>query len=497
MNKKLARSMIFVTAIIMIAKMLGFIRQIITGNAFGTTIDTDLIMLGQGTVQDLDFVLSQTLITSFIPIYLAEKKQGNHVAKGFASNIFKIVIALGILSTLGLWLFAPIISRILAPSYTTELSSQLATYIRIYSTSFVFIAEIGVFNALLKANEHFYAGEMIGIFQSLSFIGCIVFLKRIYGVNTLNIAFFLSVFICFAFLFVLSKKYWSIEKGNPFKNKSVVRFLKTTGIVLFGYSMIFVNQQVDKIIVSGMGDGIITAVHYGAVLSNFVCTIIASMGGILFTYITNAIIENADREAASMSFRFAKIFTLYLIPATAIGWVYSESIVRLIFGRGEFNETSVLNCAMALKGYCISFVPFVFRELYGRMLYAYEESKHVTINSTLSILVNILLSVILSRTCGVVGVTLASSIAVIICAFLNLYHAHKKNEYVDLREMLQHIFRWIGGLIVFYIIVILLKKIQIRDVLKIVLTTVLCFGVSTGLLKKEIKGIIELTKRKK
>lgn len=88
------------------------------------------------------------------------------------------------------------------------------------------------------------------------------------------------------------------------------------------------------------------------------------------------------------------------------------------------------------------FVPLICRELFSRMQYAYGDSKQPMINSTVSILFNIGFSVVLGRLYGVFGVTLASSISVIICAFLNIYSAFKKNSYLHFDGMIQVLPNW-------------------------------------------------------
>ncbi len=494
MNKKMMKSILSVSGIIVVAKLLGFVRQIITANAFGTTIETDIIMLGQGIIQDLDFVFSQTLITSFIPIYITEKRKGPSRALSFASAILKIFLEAGIIIVVFLVIGAPVIARVLAPAYPHALSNKLAYYVRIYAPTFILIAETGVFNAILKANEHFVTGELLGIYQSISFIACTLLLSHYLKTEALSLAFFVYIFASFIILCISSRKQWSITRENPFHNNSVKRFLKTTFIVLFGYSMIFVNQQIDKMIASGLGEGVITSVHYAAVLSNFVCTLVASMGGILFTYVTNEIIVNNDAGAAELINGFSKVFIWLLIPISVLTWIYSEDIVRIVFGRGEFDSTAIMLCSTALRGYALSFIPFVVRELYGRVLYAYEDSKHATFNSTIAISINIILSILMSRFMGVLGITVASSIAVACCALFNLICSHKKNKNIDLFKMAREFVLCIVGSAFFVVLTVGIKK-MIPDtpaIGRLILTAVISISISVVLMNKQIRKIFRL-----
>ena len=46
--------MVSVSGIVILAKILGFVKQMITANAFGATIHTDIISLSEGLVANLD-----------------------------------------------------------------------------------------------------------------------------------------------------------------------------------------------------------------------------------------------------------------------------------------------------------------------------------------------------------------------------------------------------------------------------------------------------------
>ena len=63
-----------VSFVLLIAKILGFVKQIIVANAFGATVDTDVIALSQGIITDFEYLIAQTMITAFIPIYISDRK---------------------------------------------------------------------------------------------------------------------------------------------------------------------------------------------------------------------------------------------------------------------------------------------------------------------------------------------------------------------------------------------------------------------------------------
>ncbi len=447
-KKSIIGAMASVSFVVIIAKVLGFVKQIVTADAFGATIQTDLISISEGLVLNLDYLLIQTLSTAFIPIYIHIKSEKCDEEKRFVSNTIKVFLFITITLMCVFLLLSPIISKVLAPTYNDELSFQLSNYIRLLSPIIIILVEMSVYNSLLKANEKFVLGELVSLFQSVIIIFLVLILGKKLGPDTLVFAFYFYAIFNLVFLMICSRKYWSLSKDNPFKDPNIRKLLTMMGPLFLGYSVIFVNQQVDKIIVSGLGAGTVTAMTYASVLSNFINTFIGSICAVLFTYITQSIAEKRDKDAADLTTQATiKIVTL-MIPISVLAIVNSEDIVTIVFGHGKFDSSAIKSCSLALVGYSISFAPFVIRELYSRFQYAYKDSKTPMINSSIAIVINILLSILLSINLGVLGVTIATSISVIICAILNILSSAKRNKYVKANGFVKYIVRWVLGIIV-------------------------------------------------
>ena len=207
--------------------------------------------------------------------------------------------------------------------------------------------------------------------------------------------------------------------------------------LLLGYSIVYVNQMVDKILVSGLAAGTVTALGYAAVLSNLVTTFIASFGSILFSYVTTRISQGQHQQAAELSVWAASILILLFLPISILTVLCAEDIVTIVFARGAFGAESVHAAALALTGYAFSFVPMVLREVYSRFQYGYKDSRRPMVNSSVGIAVNIVLSIALCPRFGVLGVTFASSVSVCICGVLNLRSSRRHNTFLRPESLLR------------------------------------------------------------
>ena len=444
-DKNIIKTMASVSGIVILAKILGFVKQMVTANAFGATIQTDLISISEGLITNIDYLLIQTLSTAFVPTYIYLNTSNPESSRKFVSNVIKVFLLVTTVIAGVVFAASPLIAKILAPSYPAELTARLAVYIRIFAPAIIILIELAVFNSLLKANESFVPGELVGVNQSVIVIALVLLVGSRLGPDTIVLGFYVYAVYNLCFLMVLSRRYWGIERGNPFRDPNIITMLKMMGPLLLGYSVIFVNQQVDKMIVSGLGAGTITAMGYASVLSNFVCTFIGSICGVLFTYITKNIAENRDEAAANLAVSSLVQISTLLLPISILTMMNSYDIVTIVFARGEFGADAVRRCSLALTGYGLIFIPYAMREIFSRFQYAYGDSKRPMINSTVSIVLNIILSIMLSMWLGVLGVTLATSISVFVCGALNIYTSTKKNPGIGIRKVLRSMPQWLAG----------------------------------------------------
>ena len=184
------------------------------------------------------------------------------------------------------------------------------------------------------------------------------------------------------------------------------------GPLLLGYSLVYINQMVDKMLVSGLEAGAVTSLNYAAVLSNLVSTFITTFASMLFAYVTTRIAVGDADGAAQLTERTALLLSVIFLPITILTVLLSEEIVTIVYARGAFDAESVRICAQALRGYALMFVPLVFREVYSRFQYGHQDSKRPMVNSSIGIALNIVLSVALCPRYGVLGVAFATSMSV-------------------------------------------------------------------------------------
>lgn len=198
----------------------------------------------------------------------------------------------------------------------------------------------------------------------------------------------------------------------------------------------------------------------------------------MFTSITELNSKKDYTGVIHMAQKSSLIMIIMLMPITIVTCFASQEIVTIVFGRGAFDQHAIQGASYALIGYGIGFIAFALKSLYARVLYSNKDTKKPMVNSSIGILINIVLSIILSRSMGVLGVTLASSISEYIAAGLNIRSARKVLPTVKSAITSKNIIIVVVATIICLILAFALMNIMSvqKNIVRFGIYTIVCLG---------------------
>ncbi len=413
-----------------IAKGLGFVREMVLANYYGTSYVSDVFVAVQNIPAIIFTVFGTAVTTGFIPIYTEIKvKKNKESADIFANNVFNIFFFLSILLSILGTIFSKQLVKLFAGGFQGETLVLCNQYARIIMPTCIAIILVYVYNAYLQIEGYFNQNSLMNVPYNLIQIIFIALGYYIGNVYILAVGLLLSSFGQFIYLRILiSRKTDFIhQKVLNFHDINIRQMLILVGPVFISTGVNQLNSIVDRSMASGLVEGSVSALNYSSEVANMVTqVVILSLTTILYPKMTELFARDNNEEKNSFTLTYINIVSLLVLPLAALIFVFSKEIVQILFGRGAFNEGTVLFVSRALKVYALGIVGASFRDVLNKVFYSMKDTKTPMINGTIAVAVNIGLNIVLVKKFEYLGLAFATSISATICTALLLVQMCKR-----------------------------------------------------------------------
>lgn len=451
-----------------VARTLSFLQVILIANYIGTSMSTDTYFLAFSATMLLTKVLTESMLVSLIPIYQQiDKRDGMKGRVEFTNNVLSIYLIFAILLVVIGLIFAPLFIRILGPGFTGEKFEQTVRLYRIGAAIIIFDIIRVIGSGYLQSIHAFKAGARSGISYNLVFIIYIIFLSPYFGLEGLMVAGIVAVISQIYILWrVVYKGGYRYKFYILFKDRLISRLNSFMFIVIMSVGINEVNLAVDNAIGSTLATGTIAELNYANdIITFFVALIITSLVTAIFPVLSQRF-RDGDPSMLRKSFRYSlKLILLVTIPIAILFISMSVPMVRIFYERGEFGYEDTIRTASILRHYSPAIIGMSLIMLISRIFYAVHSLTTPLILGGISLVSNIVISIILSRIIGAEGIALGTSISV---GLVTLYALIRLNMIYGLftgREILEKL-----GKIVFaslsMIVVILYLVYDVGEVLQ-------------------------------
>ena len=192
-KKSIAKSAVLVTAMMLCFKILGFVKQAVIAYIYGATLDTDSYFVAWGFVSGLSEAVVKALLVSLVAIYTHLRiVNGKECAGRLINGLLEILTPIFAFVVLIIYIIAPILSSILAPSFDGGAKDSLVIFIRLLCPVLLFGVPELVFGAVLDSHKSFYIPRLQSFIYSMSVIVSCFMISRIFGIHALVIAQYFS-----------------------------------------------------------------------------------------------------------------------------------------------------------------------------------------------------------------------------------------------------------------------------------------------------------------
>ena len=454
MSKKTKTTALVLMLIILTSKITGFFRDIVLAQTFGAGEITDAYLTALNIPVVLFDGISAALGTTFIPIYFKIKSsKGQEEVNKFTSNILNIVILVSLVFVLLGVIFAPYIVKIFAVGFKGDVFDLTVNYSKILIFSMVFIAINGLVSSYLVASGNVYISGAITIPFNIFVIIAIIFASvtesyvMVYGTLIAYIAQLLFQ------LPLLIKKGYKHRLTVNLRDENIRQILFLVIPVFIGSYINQINAVVNRTLASTLDSGSITALNYANKLNMFAVGVIAVAISTIMYPILSKLASEGNKKLFKINIsKSINMIVIIMLPIMVVMTTFSKEIVKVLFEEGSFNSHDTYLTSTALFFYSIGILSYGLKELLAKSFYSLQDTKPPVRNATISVVINIVFSIILVNIMGIGGLALASSISATVTTMLLLISLRKKIGKIGFSYILKTFIKGAIASIVMYII---------------------------------------------
>jgi len=380
-----------VAIINIVARVFGFLREIIIGIQYGSSHTADSIFTAYTIPNFLYLVVGGAFTTAVISIYNRETTD----RALFVKQSFTIVLLTVSAMTIILLAFTNPIMEIFnhekmnGDEYSQSDLDLLKNLYYWMMPSSILLVLSSWYSGLLNVNEKFHLSSFAILIYNAIFLVIAVGLSQIESIKALGygISALASAGIMLYFLIIGYRKLDSPKVGFSFEHNISSKQLWIMVLpIMLGGATIQLYALLQRIFAGMLSEGAVAAVNYSSKLMQF-------PQAILITAVTTVIYpilsqKEANNDSASIKSLYSKglhYLLLLLIPVTIYSYFYSENLIQVIFQYGNFDAKSTAITAPVLAIFVLSMYFLAANTYITRFYYAKGDSMAPVIFSLINV----------------------------------------------------------------------------------------------------------------
>ncbi|MCD8023965.1 MAG: murein biosynthesis integral membrane protein MurJ [Candidatus Gastranaerophilales bacterium] len=426
----------WIAFIILLSKIVGFLRDVVVANYYGASIISDayfyayqipalvLVILGGvgGPFHSATVAVFSKLIKDF------EIKPKPAIKKLFNTFETFSIILFTILALI-CFFFPETVMRLIISGENTELLEYASKLLKVMSPIILVGAVIGLYYGILVTYKKFL---LPNISPSMLSLGVIIVLLITKGDKT---GFYLALGTLFGALLQFLLQVHAVRKigygfkpaFNFFKNKSFKEILELLFPAFLSSTIGQLGIYVDMFFSSALKDGAWTAFSYANRIFQFPAGLMLTAILVPLFPLFSRLVAKKDTEGVRHYYKkgigtliYAGTFLMVCI------FVIRTDAIRLALERGAFDAAATVLVSNILFFITLSILPYVVRDSATRLFYSYGDSKIPFVIAIGCILLKLVLNMLLVRPMGIEGIALSTSLVTLFNAAMLTYLLRKK-----------------------------------------------------------------------
>jgi putative peptidoglycan lipid II flippase len=406
----------------MVSRVFGFMRDVMMANVVGTGLVAQAFVVAFRFPNLFRTLFAEGAFNSaFVPLFAKRLEgEGTESAKSFAEDVFAVLftglLAFTAFAILGMPIFIYLIaSGFAADSEKFDLSVSLT---RIAFPYLLFMSLTALLSGVLNSLHRFTAAAVAPILLNLIMVSTLLLVSFIGWGDSPRTGYALATGVLIAGIVQLGLLWAACVRAGmvlrlriPRLNPDVKRllWLSVPGVVAGGITQ--VNLLVATQIAS-MFDRAVSYIYYADRIYQLPLGVVGvAIGVVLLPNLSRKLRSGEDVFALSVHNRALELALFFTLPAALALMIMSGPIVYALFEHGAFQRTDSIATASALFAFAAGLPAFVLIKVFAPGFFAREDTTTPMRFALISVLVNFIIAVSLSRVWQHVGIAAATAIA--------------------------------------------------------------------------------------
>ncbi|WP_322803618.1 murein biosynthesis integral membrane protein MurJ [Vibrio alfacsensis] len=431
MSKRLLKSGMIVSAMTLISRVLGLVRDVVVANLMGAGASADVFFFANKIPNFLRRLFAEGAFSqAFVPVLTESHAQGDMDktreliarAAGTLGVIVSIVTLFGVLGSgvvtalFGFGWFLDWMNG--GPS--AEKFELASVMLKITFPYLWFITFVALSGAILNTLGKFAVSSFTPVFLNVMIIFAAWFISPQMSQPEIGLAIgvFLGGLVQFLFQIpFLIKAGVMVKPKWGWRDPGVVKIRTLMIPALFGVSVSQINLLFDTFIASFLQTGSISWLYYSDRLLEFP---LGLFGIAIATVILPALSRkhvDAHSEGFSDTMDWGvRMVTLLGIPAMLGLMVLAKPMLMVLFMRGEFSPQDVHQASLSLLAYASGLLNFMLIKVLAPGYYSRQDTKTPVKYGIVAMITNMVFNAIFAYFYGYVGLAIATALS----AFVNM-----------------------------------------------------------------------------
>lgn len=431
-------STLFIMGATLASTLLGFMREVVSAKYYGTRWEMDTF-LAAATIPTILFgVFNGALVSALVPVfseYLAHHDEDE--AWRLASTVLNLLaIVLTVCAVVG-YFAAPWYVPIIAHGFPAPQTSVAIRMTRWLMPSIVAVSLSGVLSAMLNAYHRFRATALVGVAVNVVTIASVLAFNHRLGIYALVVGTALGLtaqlLVQLPSFLSIGKYRFTIDRDHP----GLRKIWALLGPIIVGSAAGQLALFFDRFFASTLSPGYIAGMNYAVKLVNFPQQIFAAaIATVIFPLLAAQFARDNRRGVARSLVTGLRLVNFITIPSVCALIVLARPMVQTLFERGTFQAGATDLTASLLPYAAVGLLALAANVVLTRCCFACKETAWPVTISVVTVVVNVLLSLVWLPSLGGRGLLLANSVSQTMQAVLLLMLTARLVPGIDWRALL-------------------------------------------------------------